>query len=363
LAEPPQALFVSYTAVLGGAERILLDQATALGGRVALACPEGALADAARASGLPVVSLTEQRAELRGSARDRLAAPLRLAAQRKEVRRAVVDLRPRCVLGWSMRGLLVAAGALAAMRDAPPLVFCHNDLLPSRGVGLAVRAAASRAQRVVALSHAIAEDLDPAGRLAVEVIHPGVDLERFTPAPLPEGPPQALLLGAIVGWKRPGLALEMAELAARELPGLTLRLAGAPLGEAGRDLGRALERCSAATGLARLDGGVADVPGLLARSTCLLHCADREPFGVALTEALACGRPVVAPRAAGPLEIVDESCGALYEPGDAAAGAGALVHVVRHAHEMAGPARERAERLFDRRTSRRRFRALVEELA
>ena len=161
-----------------------------------------------------------ERRELRGSPRDRLGAPLRLAALRREVRTAVVGMGPRSVIGWSMRGVLVAAGALAGVRGGPPLVFCHNDLLPSRGVGIAVRAAAWRAQRVVALSHAIAEDLDPTGRLAVEVIHPGVDLERFTPAPLPDGPAEALVLGAIVGWKRPDLALEAAKLAARELPGL-----------------------------------------------------------------------------------------------------------------------------------------------
>ncbi len=362
MSEPPQALFVSYAAVLGGAERILLDQATALEGPVAVACPPGALADAARTGGLAVVTLSEQRAELRGSPRDRLGAPLRLAALRREVREAVVAMRPRCVIGWSMRGVLVAAGALAGMRGGPPLVFCHNDLVPSRGVGMAVRAAASRAHRVVALSNAIAEDLDPTGRLAVEVIHPGVDLGRFTPAPLPDGPPEALVLGAIVGWKRPDLALEVAEMAAERLPGLGVRLAGAPLGEAGEELRRTLERRVATVDFARVTGAVEDVPGALARSTCLLHCADTEPFGVALTEALACGRPVVAPRAGGPLEIVDESCGALYEPGDAAAAAAALVHVIGRAAEMAGPARERAERLFDRRTSRRRFRALVEEL-
>ncbi len=353
---------MSYAAVLGGAERILLDQASALEGPVAVACPEGALAEASRAAGLQVVSLSEQRAELRRSARDRLGAPVRLAAVRHEVRRALAELGPRCVIGWSMRGGLVAAGALAGMRGAPPLVFCHNDLLPSRGVATAVRTAASRAQRVVALSHAIAQDLDPTGRLAVEVIHPGVDLDRFVPVPLSGETPQVLMLGAIVGWKRPGMALDVAELAARELPGLTVRLAGAPLGDAGQVLRRALERRVATMGIARLDGGVEDVPQALAGSVCLLHCADREPFGVALTEALACGRPVVAPRAAGPLEIVDESCGALYAPGDVPAAARALVHVIRHAPDMTGPARARAARLFDRRTSVRRFRALVDGL-
>ena len=43
-----------------------------------------------------------------------------------------------------------------------------------------------------------------------------------------------------------------------------------------------------------------------------------------MAEALARGRPVAAPAAAGPLEIVDHSCGSLYRPGDADAGAHAL---------------------------------------
>lgn len=362
MAAHPQALFVSYTAVLGGAERLLLDRAAALEGPVMLACPDGPLAAASRSGGLEVITLSEHRAELRGSARDRLGAPLRLAALRGEVRRAVAGTRPACVVASSMRGQLVAAGALAGMKCAPPLIFCHNDLLPSRGVASAVRGAASRAQRVVALSQAIADDLDPTARMAVEVIPPGVDLERFAATPVPGGPPRVLVLGAIVGWKRPDMAIEVSELAARELDGLTLRLAGAPLGRAGQELWTELQRHAAATGFVHLEGPVADVPGALADSTCLLHCADREPFGVALTEALACGRPVVAPRAGGPAEIVNESCGALYQPGDPAAGARALVHAVRNAAALAGPARERAERRFDLRVSQRRFRAVVDEL-
>ncbi len=362
LSEPPQALFVSYSAVLGGAERILLDRAAALSGPAAVACPSGPLANAARVAGLATVPLSRRRPELRGSARDRAAAPLRLAALAAEVRRAIRELEPRCVIGSSMRGALVAAAALAGTRSAPPLVFCHNDFVPSPGVRAAVRVAAGRAARIVALSHATAVDLDPTGRLGVKVIHPGVDLDRFEPAPLPQGPPRVLVLGAIVAWKRPDLAIEVAELAARRLPGLSVQLAGEPFGAGGRELARSLERRAAAKDVAALRGGVEDVPGALAAATCLLHCADREPFGVAIAEALAAGRPVVAPAAGGPLELVDASCGALYWPGDAAAAAEALVGVVGRAGELAPAARARAERLFDGRASGRRFRELVDAL-
>ena len=68
---------------------------------------------------------------------------------------------------------------------------------------------------------AIADEL----RLDAAVLHFGVDLDAFTPTPLPDGPPQALVLGALVGWKRPDLALEIA----RRMPDVHVTFAGAPL--------------------------------------------------------------------------------------------------------------------------------------
>lgn len=368
VSEAPQALFVSYTSLLGGAELILLDHATALTGPAALACPDGPLAERARVAGIEVVTLRQRRMELRASARDRLAMPLRMGAQSREVRRIVAALRPRCVVGWSMRGLLSSAGALRGLKPARPLVFQHNDLLPSPLVGRAVRATAGRADLVVALSRAIADDLVDGRplRARVEVVYPGVDLDRFRAAtPPPADPPTALVLGAIVGWKRPDLALEIAAEAARSLPDLRLRFAGAPLDAAGEELLDRLQRRAAEPDLAgRVDflGAVDDVAGALDGCTALLHCSDAEPFGMAMVEALACGRPVVAPAAGGPVEIVDETCGALYPPGDARAGTAALLDVLGRAPALSGAARERAEQRFDRSQASAHFAELIDEL-
>ncbi|HYI80533.1 MAG TPA: glycosyltransferase family 4 protein [Thermoleophilaceae bacterium] len=368
MSTPPQALFVSYTSLLGGAERILLDHATALPGPVVLACPEGPLAERARAAGIDVVALRNRRVELRASARDRLAMPLRMTAQGREVRRIAARRRPGCLVAWGMRALLSCAAGLRGLRPHRPLVFQHNDLLPSPLVGRAVRAAARRADLTIALSQAIAADLDPNRKLGVgiEVVRAGVDLTRFRPAGTPPSdPPSALLLGAIVDWKRPDLALEATALAARELPNLRLRIAGAPLAAAGSDLLAELEHRTQQPDLAArvdIDGRIEDVPAALAASTCLLHCADREPYGMALVEALACGRPIAAPAAGGPLEIVDASCGVLYPPGNARAAATALVDVVTRAPELGRGARARAEAEFDRQRARDRFRSLLEEL-
>src|SRR5680860_327134 len=149
----PTALFVSYTAAAGGAERLLLDQARGLEAPLALACPEGPLADRARNQGLHVMPLRARRLEARSSASDKLAATARLAAQAREVRRVVLELGPQFVIAWGMRSLLSCTASLATLRRHPPLVFQHNDFLPGSGAAAAVRAAASRAERAVSYTH------------------------------------------------------------------------------------------------------------------------------------------------------------------------------------------------------------------
>ncbi len=292
---------MSYSAGPGGAERILADHASALGDDTCVACPEGWLADAVRAQGLRVFPLRQRPLELRGHT---LSAAAHLAGHRREVRRLVRNLRPRVVVAWNMRSLLACTSLDVRV------VFQHNDLLPGPAVARAVRAAARRADKVIALSHAIADDLGMG-----EVIHPGVDLERFSATPRGEG---AVFLGVDRPWKRLDLARE------------ACRLAGIPL---------------------RLPDGFGDPVPLLRSGAVLIHAADREPFGLALVEALACDVPVVAPAAGGPLEIVDDTSGRLYAPGNAQAAADAI----RDALSADLHPRRRAERAFDLRESRRRW--------
>jgi glycosyltransferase involved in cell wall biosynthesis len=90
-----------------------------------------------------------------------------------------------------------------------------------------------------------------------------------------------------------------------------------------------------------------DVRRLLAAAD--VHCqanAGPEPFGIAYVEALSAGLPVVASRAGGALEIVDDSCGVLVPPGDSDALAAALERLIvdrpfRAKLAAAAPARAR----------------------
>ena len=203
-----------------------------------------------------------------------------------------------------MRSAIAAAPALA--RSDARLVVRHGDLAPSSAIARAMRMACSRAGLTICASRAIADDLGPVGR--VEIVHPGVDLERFRPpeALPPDGP--VLLLGAIVDWKRPDLALEAHGRPAR---GAAASGRGAVL-DAG---GRAARRPARASRAAR-PGGARGVragpptpprPGA-ARPACF-HCADSEPLRPGRARGARLGRPVVAPAAGGPAELVDDERG------------------------------------------------------
>ena len=328
------ALIVSYTSHPGGAERILADHATAIGDDAIVACPPGWLADRLREQQVRVFPLRERPIELRGA---RTRAALRLAAHAREVKRLTDALRPHTVVAWGMRSLL----ACAAARPDARLVFQHNDLLAGGVAGRAVRRAATRADVVLALSQAIADDL---GQPAV-VIHPGVDLTRFHPGEARGD--HALFLGALTPWKRPDLAMKASAEA-----GIDLVVGGQPLDDDGRDFADEL-RASAPSNVTF--SGQIDPAEALRSAKLLIHAADKEPYGMALVEALACGTPVVAPDAGGPKEIVDDSCGRLYPPGDATHAAAAIRSVLADRDVLARGARARAEKHFDLSDSRRRY--------
>ena len=369
------ALLISAAGLLGGAERVLLGWAGAIERPVVLACPPGPLTDAARADGITVVALAERPLQRRGrsgrAARD-------LAALAGDVARLARAHRPGIVVASGQRPLLGAAAAplagarlLALLQDLPQPPpegtperrggRRPGDRAAAHGRDALLRAACARADAIVALSGAIARAADPGARRVsrTHVVNPGVDLRTWE-MPDATGPPRALCLGALVPWKRTDLALEISA----RLPDLRLDVAGAVL--PGDDpafltaLRARAERPDLA-GRVRFLGAVDDVRAALADAHVLLHCADREPFGLALVEALAAGRPVAAPAAGGPLEIVTPACGRLYAPGDADAGATAVRALLA---DPAAPAAARARAAaFDGAAAASRFAAIVERVA
>ncbi|MEK8051125.1 glycosyltransferase [Ideonella sp. DXS22W] len=67
----------------------------------------------------------------------------------------------------------------------------------------------------------------------------------------------------------------------------------------------------------RLHGFVPDAAARLPAHDLLLHTAPREPFGLVVVEAMACGVPVLVPDTGGPADIVAGGAGLTYRAGDA----------------------------------------------
>lgn len=91
----------------------------------------------------------------------------------------------------------------------------------------------------------------------------------------------------------------------------------------------------------------ADMPGLLSSGDLAVIPSLMEATSVAALESMACQLPVVASRVGGLPEIVDETVGRLFEPGDPKALARAVVLLVREGDLAAMGARAR-ERVVDR---------------
>jgi glycogen(starch) synthase len=254
----------------------------------------------------------------------------KLVERGHEIRRAVLTSRSRGVAKYGRLGaraftaargfrpdvvyahFLVPTGLLAGFASRAPLVVtAHGQDVANigaiRGIAKATTAVARRAAAIVAVSDYLRRELEakvPAARGKIEVVDSGVDLDRFHPTPPPRGPTAYLFVGSLTERKN---VVRLADAFA-DGGGGTLTIAGdGPLrpqleGRAGVTLLGAVPH--------------EQIPQLLAESHVLCQPSLVEPFGQAVLEAMACGRPVVATRIGGPPEFVPPEAGILVDPLD-----------------------------------------------
>ena len=213
-------------------------------------------------------------------------------------------------------------GWAVARRVRRPHVWHAREIVVQSGAALRLERFLTRryATRVIAMSEAIASQLDPAN---VEVVHDDPDPAEFSPARagafrarvgIADGAPVAGSAGRIDTWKGIDVLLDAFPRVRAAGPDAELVVAGGPV--AGKEGYSAdLERRARSIGAHWL-GPRDDVPEMLADLDVLvLPSTEPEPYGLVLVEALASGTPVVATDQGGPVEII----------GRAAAGAGRLV--------------------------------------
>src|SRR5262245_12361762 len=255
---------------------------------------------------------------------------------------------------------LVPAGLIAALSSRAPLVVtAHGQDVRNvgeiRGVTRATAYVVGRAAAVVAVSDYLRSELEskiPAARGKTEVIDSGVDLERFRllPArPGAEGGPAFLCIGGLTDRKN---VVRLAD-AFGGLGDATLTFAGdGPLrGE--------FEGRPGVTLLGAVPHG--RIPELIGASDVVCQPSLVEPFGQALLEAMACGRPVVATEVGGPPEFVTPDTGVLVDPLDV----DAIADGLRAAASLAcpNPAARAVAEAHDVRLQAQRIEAVLERAA
>src|SRR5918994_7170244 len=106
-------VFATYSGVLGGAERVLLDCVTRLERPLRVACPPGPLADALRAAGIEHVPLEDR--GLKRSVAGTAGMTIELSL-----------LRPQTLVAWGAKAVMAAAAVPCRRRIA-----VHHDLFSS----------------------------------------------------------------------------------------------------------------------------------------------------------------------------------------------------------------------------------------
>ena len=230
---------------------------------------------------------------VRGFARGPLPGRLRARTQIRFGAQCLLDVLPSGVDVWHAGSLYDAAAAAVAGKLRPglrtvltlhgPVEHRIRDLRPHKQ---ALRLA-GHVDELVCVSDAAARQAAEAAGLRARVVPPGVDAGAFTPGGRRSPSPVLLYVGALTSpRKNVALLLEAAAL----VPDLEVHLVGQ--GDAARWVDAAPEAVrSRVKHLGVLEGEALVDAYRTAWVTALI--SEREVFGMAVVESLACGTPAV----------------------------------------------------------------------
>ncbi len=206
----------------------------------------------------------------------------------------------------------------------------------------------------------------------IETLHHGLDPEAFYARELPDGvreelgvSPAAPLIGSVGNFKPSkgqGHLLRAAALVRRTHPDARFVMVG---------IGPLLERARSEARSLGLDGGVIftgfreDAPRIASAYDIYVQPSEAEGLPIALLEAMALSRPVVATRVGGTPEVIEDGLnGLLVPPRDPEALAAAILRLLRDdiLRARLGEAAKVRARDFDIRTAVGRMEAVYEEL-
>ena len=335
---PLRVVYLDHTAVLSGAELALLRLLSALDGVDAhvMLAEDGPLVQKLEVSGISVevLPLTDaargitrrQVNEGRVLARGTTAGGAYVFRLARRLRRFAPDLVHTNSLKSALYG-----GAAGRIAGIPVVWHVHDrvapDYLGERGTRIVRLAALRVPSAVIANSHSTLASLGVPGQVIPNPIPRVRSAHRNGERPFTAG-----MVGRIASWKGQHVFIEAFAHAFPNGPERAFVI-GAPLfGEDEHRYEDELHTLVERLGLRDrilFTGFVDDVTSWLARLDALVHASTlAEPFGQVVVEGMAAGIPVIASRAGGPAEIIEDgSTGLLYPPSDVAALAEILVRL------------------------------------
>ena len=284
--------------------------------------------------------------------------PFAAAALRRVIRRDGIHVV------HAHAGHAVALAALAARGTPARMIVTRRVNLPLRA-NMGTRWKYSRADRIIAVSQAVAETLKSGGWPSerVDVIPSGVDPERtvedLAPGTLdelgiPAGAPWVIQVGALDQSKDPLTFVRAIAAASREVPGLHAVMCGEG------PLWITIEREIASLGLegvVHLPGYRNDADALITAASVATLSSEEEGLGTVLIDALALGTPVAATAAGGIPEVVQDGVSGLLVPiGEPSLLGAAIVRLIQDgelASRLSAAGRLRAAEFSARRTAER----------
>jgi glycosyltransferase involved in cell wall biosynthesis len=286
-------------------------------------------------------------------------------------------------------------------RERPALVYCANGLAPSlpvvmaaafcgvpvichfkgfRHVGPVARFMSRWIDTAIGMTDEIVAHVRARGIRARRflTIFDGIDWTACAPGAgaavrrelgIPPDAPVVGVVGHIQAWKGQVLAVEAVARARRQVPALRCLVVGGVHRQGAAYAEELRERVAAPdlAGHVVLTGARRDVAACMDAMDVVLHTSTaREPFGRVLIEAMAVGRPVIAPREGGPRVIVAEGeTGLLVPPRDPDALAAAILELMRDPARrlaMGRAARARVETVFGIREHVRAVEGVFDEI-
>ena len=289
------------------------------------------------------------------------ATPKGLLALARSARAASKQLRaarPDVVLCGTSAALIVAP---LARRAGIPTRAVHIQEVWAGPEARVLRRLARSTNVRIAISRSAAAAAALAGPRPVVVDNCVEDLSTSVDAdPAGSGEERTFVVASRWNrWKGHATMLRAWELAG--CPGRLLVLGGPPPVGERVDVPALVEQEVSRPETVEIVGEVADPAPAFASADVLLLPSDvPEPFGLVIIEAFSLGRPVVASRAGGPVDIVDDGRdGWLYEMGDAADLARVLGGL---SDERIAEAGRRARTTYEERYTPERFRRRFADL-